>query len=316
MAAPDYSVASLIENIDIRCSVPTSQLTYTDADWAVLANNALQDEVVPLLMSTREEYFVDFIDVPSPADGIISFPTNTVASKVRSVCYLQQTNPLVMSNLPRIDLDIVAGVGFSNLTTLAGFYVMGNSIRLYPNTSVPTNTMIRIFYYKRTLVLVPSTEYAQVVSIDVPSLTIQISGTLPQDWIVGTNLNSISNLTPFQATNELFTITNISSPSIVVTDVTGIQVGDYISEYGYSAIPQIPIEAHGYLAQLVAAKALEGLGDREGMQAAASKANDLKTNLLIMLSQRVDGSVKKVMSPNGGMRLGAGVGYWARNRGY
>lgn len=307
---PQYDVEQLIANIKRRCTVPTSQITYTEADFALIANDELHDTVVPLLMSTREEYFVDYYDVSTTADGVIPFPEDTVGAKLRSVCYVQQGRPLVLVNLPRIDLDIVAGVGFASMNTLAGFYVQGNDLILYPNTSVPVGTTIRLYFYKRTLVLAPPAQYGQVVSIDAMGLTVQLDY-LPTTWIVGTELNAISSNPGFGVTS-LMTITNTSSPSIVVDTVEGLSVGDYVSELGFAAIPQVPIEAHAYLAQCAAVKCLEGLGDREGMQAAQSKANEMKTNLLIMVSQRVDGSTKKVMNPSGGLRLNATVGRWGR----
>jgi hypothetical protein len=311
MALPQYSVEELIENIKRRCSVPTSQLTFTPEDFALLANDEMQGEVVPLIMATREEYFVDYYDVASPADGVIPFPENTVGSKVRSICYVQQGSPLVLTSLPRIDLDVVAGVGFSNFNTLAGFYIQGNDIVLYPNSSVPPNTTIRIYFYKRTLVLTEPSTYGQITAIDPDNNILQLNF-VPSGWEIGDKLNTISSKPGFDVTNGDLTIANISAPSVVVNSVEGIEVGDYISRLGYSAVPQIPIEAHPYLAQLTAAKCLESLGDRTGMDAALSKAAALKQALLVMISQRVDGSVKKVMNPNGGLRLGAGLGRWGR----
>lgn len=306
MALPQYSVEDLIENIKRRCSVPTSQLTYTDNDWALLANDEMQDEVVPLIMSAREEYFVDFTDVLSSASGEIDLPEEAVGSKLRSVCYVQQANPLVLVNLPRLDLDVVAGVGFSNYATLAGFYVQGNKLMLYPNTSVPTNTQIRLYFYKRTLVLAPPSAYGQVISVDSLSKTLQLTF-VPYSWATGTQLNSVSSTPPFGATNNETQVVTVSSPSIVLSSVDDIQVGDYISELGFSAVPQIIIEAHGYLAQLTAAKGLEGLGDRSGMEAALAKAKSLKASLLVTISQRVDGSVKKIVNPSGGLRINNGL---------
>lgn len=308
---PQYNTEELIKTIKRACSVPTSQLTYTDEDFSAIANDCLQTEVVPLVMSTREEYFLTYTDVLSPADGVIDMPEEAIGGKLRSVCYKQQVTPLVLINLPRIDLDVVAGMGFYNFDTLAGFFIQGNSIVLYPTTSVPVNTNIRIYYYKRSLVIAPPDQYGQVISVDVNTNTVILSF-VPYDWEVGTQLNSISSTPNFEITNSLTTITGLSSPSIILDSVEGIEVGDYISEYGYSAIPQIPIEAHNYLAQLTAVKCLEGLGDREGMQAADAVAKSLKENLLVMISQRVDGSVKKVMNPNGGLRLASGL----RRRGF
>lgn len=308
---PQYTNEQLIENIKRRCTVPTSQLTYTLEDFVELANDELQGEVVPLLMSTREEYFVTFVDVASPADGVIPFPENTVSSKVRSICYVQQSSPLVLINIPRIDLDIVAGVGFANFNTLAGFYIQGNDVIFYPNTSVPTGTMIRIYYYKRTLVLAPPGAYGRVVAINEMDNSLQLDA-ISFEWEVGTKLNSVSSKPGFEVTNPEMTIVSVSSPTIFVDSVADVTVGDYVSDMGFSAIPQIPIEAHAYLAQLTAAKCLEGLGDAEGMTVALNKAEQLKKGLLVMISQRVDGSVKKVMNPNGGLRFGAGLGRWGR----
>lgn len=314
MALPQYSVEELIENIKRRCSVPTSQLTFTPEDFTLLANDELQGSVVPLIMSTREEYFVDYIDVQAPQDGsgIIDIPEDATGGKLRTVAYKQAGTPLTLINLPRIDLDVVAGVGFANYNTLAGFFVQGNQLVLYPQTSVPTGTVIRMYYYKRTLVLAAPSRYGQVVDIDVDTKTVQLSF-VPYDWTVGTKLNSVSSKPPFAVSSSEITITSVSAPSVTLDSVEGIEIGDYISDLGFSAIPQVPIEAHAYLAQLTAVKCLEGLGDREGMMAAQQKADLLKQSLLVMISQRVDGSPKKVVNPSGGFRINSGM--WRRGYG-
>ncbi len=312
---PQYNTEELIKTIKRACSVPTSQLTYTDEDFSRIANDCLQTEVVPLIMSAREEYFVEYLDVQSPADGVIPFPENAVGAKLRSVCYIQQTSPLVINNLPRIDLDVVAGVGFYNYSTLAGFYIQGNDICLYPNTSVPTNTNIRLYFYRRTLNIADPASYGRVLSIDTGTNTVVLDF-VPYAWVVDTVINSVSSIPNFKTTSAAATITAVSSPSIVLDSVDGISVGDYLSDEGYSAIPQVPIEAHNYLAQLTAIKCIEGLGDREGMKAAAEVAGALQKNLLIMISQRVDGSVKKIMQPDGGLRLWSGIGRRGRGRGW
>lgn len=302
---PQYDTDELIENIKRRCSVPTSQLTFTPEDFTLLANDELQGEVVPLLMSAREEYFVEHIDVTADSEGVIEIPSDAVGAKLRTVCLVQQASPLVLVNLPRIDLDVVAGVGYASFNTIAGFYVQGNDLVLFPNTSVPTGTQIRLYYYKRTLVLADSTQYGRVTSVD-PNTNTVVLNFVPYNWAVGDQLNSVSSTPNFKVTNSLMTVTNISSPSIILDDVTDVAVGDYISQYGFSAVPQIPVEAHPYLAQLTAVKCLEGLGDEAGMKVAQAKADVLKDNLLVMISQRVDGSVKKVIDPSGGLRIQTG----------
>ena len=95
MAKPQYDMEQMILNIKRRCSVPTSQITFTDLDFTLLCNDEMQGEVVPLIMSTREEYFVDFVDILSPSTGYLPIPAEAVGAKLRSVCYVQQTSPLL-----------------------------------------------------------------------------------------------------------------------------------------------------------------------------------------------------------------------------
>jgi hypothetical protein len=311
MAAPQYATEELIENIKRRCAVPTSQLTYSDKDFTLLASDELQGQVVPLLMSTREEYFVEFVDIAIEGNEL-EIPADAVGEKLRSVCFVQQSSPLWLINIPRIDLDVVAGVGFANYATLAGFYVQGNKLILYPSNSVPQSTLIRLYYYKRTLVLADPSSYGQIRSIDTNTNTVVLTF-VPNAWDAGTVVNAVSSVSPFKITNSSMTIVGDSTPSLILDNVDGLSVGDYISEEGFSAIPQVPIEAHAWLAQLTAVKCLEGLGDHTGMQAAQEKANMLEKAMLVMVSQRVDGSVKKIMAPGGGLRINAGI--WRRGYG-
>lgn len=311
---PQYATEQLIENIKRRCAVPTSQLTYTDEDFSLLANDTLQDEIVPLIMSTREEYFVDYEDFALPADGIIEIPEHAIGAKLRSVCYVQQTTPLLLINLPRLDLDVVAGIGFVNNVSIAGFFIQKNSLHIYPNNYVPQNTTIRLYFYKRTLVLTAPENYGQVESVDSGTSTVILTN-VPNDWEVGTELNCVSSQPNFDTSNELMVISGVSDPSLILDTVEGIEVGDYISELGFSAIPQVPVEAHAYLAQLTAALCLDGLGDKSGAKELYEKAEKIRAGLLITTSQRVDGSVKKVINPNGGLRLGARIGGWGWSRG-
>jgi len=310
MAKPQYNNKKLIESIKRRCSIPTSQLTYTDEDFILLANDELQGEVVPLIMSTREEYFVEYIDVISDSTGIIPIPSQAVGAKLRSVAQVQNADNLTLINLPLINLDVIAGIGVEGLSSSSGFYIQNNSICLYPNLSM-SGLLIRLYYYKRTLMLAEPSMYGQITSINVATSTIVLNN-LPTSWVVGDKINAISQDPNFKLTMEEATITVLSSPSVVLSSVIGLNVGDYISLMGYSSIPQIPVEAHAYLAQLTAAKALEGLGDREGMKAALEKANSLKDSLLIMTSSRVDGSPKKIVSPNGGVKRASSL----RGRGF
>jgi len=301
MAKPQYSTTELIASIKRRCAIPTSQMTYTETDFVALANDELQGIVVPLIMRTREEYFVTHTDVVIPSTGIIDIPSDAVGMKLRSVCEVVQASPLILRNIPRLDLDVVAGT-MNSVVSNGGFYIEGDQLHIHPTGSSLIGDTVRVFYFKRALILTTPALSARVESIDVGSNTLTMNR-IPSGWTTSTVLNSVSGTAGFNLTKDGIVLVSTSAPSLVVDSVTGISVGDYITEQGYSAIPQIPVEAHAYLAQLTAVKALEGLGDTQGMKNASDKAELLQQGLLTIVSQRVDGSIKKVINPSGGLRL-------------
>lgn len=314
----DYSNEALIANIVRRCFVPTSQVTYTNSSFCLLANDELQGEVAPLIMSTREDYFLDFQDFYPDAEGIITIPPEAVGDKLADVMIVQGSsaaNNLYLSTLTRLELPVIGGYGGNGpgITTFGsfglvggtgGFYVQGSKIYLYPaNLINPSNQRIRLYYYTRALVLAPPEEYGKILSIDYLNNSVVLDN-VPATWVAGDDINIVSATPNFKTAVKLDTIVSVSAPTVNLTDIADASVGDYVSLYGFSAIPQVPVEAHAYLAQLTAAKVLEGLGDKEGMDAAQKKADSLKTSLLVMVSNRVDNSPKVIVNPNGGI-LGA-----------
>lgn len=321
----DYSNEALIANIKRRCLVPTSQITFENESFVLLANDQLQGQVVTDIMSTREQYFLTDIDVTPDVDGIITIPADAIGVKLRSVNVIQPgTNNNFMYSLPCLDLDVVSGYTtgsgtFGNFGTIGGYggyYIEGNDIHLYPNNLLNNSSQqIRLYYFKRSLVLAAPADYGKIISIDYDNNSVVLNN-VPLDWTTGTEINIVSASPPgFKAVTPFDTIVSVSSPTVNLTDVSKASVGDYVSIYGYSAIPQIPVEAHAYLAQLTAAKCLESLGDRDGMQAALSTAETLLKGIMIVTQPRVDGSPKKIINPNGGIAAASGLGQWGRGWG-
>jgi hypothetical protein len=95
-------------------------------------------------------------------------------------------------------------------------------------------------------------------------------------------------------------VTNIqsSAKTITVSDVSfipnNLQVGDYISIAGESCIPNVPTELHMVLAQRVACRVLEAIGDTAGLANANQKLQDMEGKTAVLLDNRVEGAVHKV----------------------
>ena len=79
-------------------------------------------------------------------------------------------------------------------------------------------------------------------------------------------------------------------------------VGDYICSQYQCIIPQVPTDLHNLLAERTCARILESLGDKEGLQAANLKINELEQRQSTILDSRVEGSPLKILNRTGLLR--------------
>jgi hypothetical protein len=170
------------------------------------------------------------------------------------------------------------------------------------------NGQLRLYYFNQPLILTAPVNYGKVTAVNTGTNTVTLDN-VPDFFTAGLQVNAVKGQPNFDTSLELATIVSTSSPDVVLSDVTGISVGDYLSEYGYSGVAQIPAIWRGYLAQLTGAKCLEGLGDKDGAKVALEEAAVLKSNALISITQRVDGSPKKIMHMDGGLVGANGFGW-------
>lgn len=320
----DYSNQALINNIIRRCFTPQSQITFTPTAFCLTANDEMQGEVVPLIMSARSDYYLTFEDFTPDSEGKITIPSQAAGDKLADVMIAQGSSAggnLCLYNLTQYELPVIGGYGASGVTFgsfgivggTGGFYIQGSDLFLYPPNLTNSNQRIRLYYYARPLVLAAPSEYGQIVSIDYLNNSVVLTN-VPTSWATGTEINIVSNIPQFKTKVFSDTIVSVSSPTVNLTDVSNASVGDYVSLLGYSGVAQIHVDAHGYLAQLAAAKTLESLGDKEGMDAALLKAESLKKGVLIQVSNRVDNSPKIISNPNGGILGAVSWSGWGNSR--
>jgi hypothetical protein len=77
---------------------------------------------------------------------------------------------------------------------------------------------------------------------------------------------------------------------------------DIVSLAGETIIPQIPDELHPILAQRVACRCLEALGDREGLGAANAKLAEMISLAMPLINDRTEGNPQKVVNYNSPLR--------------
>lgn len=284
-----YTTADLVDQIKKKAFIPSTQATFTDEELLELATDEMRDYIVPLIKSTREEYYLTFEDFAiTNEQKFARIPPRALGMALREVAFIQGG---VERNMPRLSIEDKVyneANGYSN-----GFYLQGDKVYVFGSQS---GTM-RLYYLIRTGKLVETTDAANITSIDRDTGAI-VCSSIPSSWGVSNTIDFIRARPGFEHLALDVTINNLDTGTNTITFATGdipeeLEVGDWISLEDTSPVPQIPPEWFSYLAQAVAAQVLESLGDIEAAGKAEAKMMRIQKNILDLITARVSGEAKK-----------------------
>jgi hypothetical protein len=289
-----YTTSDLLSSIKRRGMIPSSQVTFQDTDLLSMATEEIQIELLPLLIGVREEYYVRSYDYAiTSATQSYRVPVRAVGMGLRDVLYRDSTTG-VMYPLSQITTSEDSGEDETNLPYL--YYLCDNSVYLTPIPST-TNGTLRLLYYCRPGKLVETSDAAQITVITTGTNTVTCSAAPPSTWTTATSVDFIRGTGGQEYLAIDQAISSVSGSDIVFSSLpTGLAVGDWIAAAGYSPLPQLPEELQPVLAQKVVCQVLEALGDAQGLQLHQARLKSLLDNALKLISPRVKGGQKKVIS--------------------
>lgn len=289
-----HTTTHMIDDVKRIGNIPISQSTFSAADIVDYLNDEMESVLVPLLMSVREEFFVTYTDSDITASTTsFAIPSTAIGQRLRDVVLVDTSgSSTVYTNLPRLTLEQIA----SETGATRGFHIIGNTVELYPSDAFIGLT-IRLYYFKRPNRLVIESATGQIQSINTGTNTLTLAA-LPNSWTTSNTVDGIAANQPFNTVASGLTVSNISGFEITVSDVSALQVNDYIALEGTSPFAQLPTEAHQLLVQGTKVQMLESQGDTEGWKIAKVKYDATMKSLINTITPRVDGQYKKVVSNN------------------
>ncbi len=281
------TTADLITSITSRGLVPTNQNTYTVAQMLQIADEELQTGLLPLVLSTQEEYYSTYIDYATPA-LVMGLPDRAIGGKLRAVCYTSQGKEWPV---PRIELDDV------QYTTQPSYYFRGNDIVFTEQPPYP----IRMYYHTRPSHLIQTSECGRIAAIDSVLKTFTLSA-VPSTYTTALTYDVVSSSAPAKVKSLDQVVTSIVGTAVSFSVLPTAGVGDYFCLSGQSPCIQLPYELIPVLAQRVAVKVLEGIGDMDGSKRAQEKLNEMEPRAFRLLEPRSDSQPHKVINRNSGIR--------------
>jgi len=298
-----YTSTELLASIKRRGLIPTSESTFTAANFYSVVDEEVQTYIVPLLLSVREEYFVVNEDITVTAGTTDYYiPYRAIGNRLRDVTIADGNGGY--RPLTRLEPDLIDQFS-EGISASDSYYLRGNQIVLV-GTGV-TGTL-RVTYYQRPGRIVATTAVGEITAVAGSNVTISSA---PSTFTTSVTYDFIKGKPGFDTLGKDFsasaagtTMTFTSSPP------TGLAVGDFVCLSNESPIAQIPVELHPLLAQRTTATMLHALGDAKAENAYAV-ADKMEARILKVLTPRTDGSNRYIVN-----RFGVGRGRNSFTRGY
>lgn len=270
-------------------AVPGNQPAFTDSQFLDIVEDELLSNIVPILMSFSEEFFVTYSDTAiTSSKSSYEIPSEAIGSKLREV---KMVDGDTVINVPRLEPNHFEDYTF-------GFYIQDNSLILV-NPENYTNYNLRMYYFFRPnhLILSTDTTYGSATITNINTSTKEITVDSLPSWSTATEIDYIKGKSPYTIYKAGVGITNVSSNTITVSSLhDNLSVGDYVAYTDYSPVPNVPEILHYMLIQSALMKIFEALGDETSLKMASMKYKQYFQNIRTLISPRVKGEVKKIVN--------------------
>lgn len=280
----------------------------SDTDILAHANKELQARLLPLVMSVREEFYVQPYSTPLVGNQQgYRVPSRGIGNKLRDV--LLQLNDGSLQNLARI-----APETYPEMMTTApavypwAFYMESDSVMLVPTPSTTGAAALVLKYLLRPSWLVPVSATATPTVTTVQANTPSSGLTRINHSATGTDLGTSTRLDVVMArpgfrTLMVGVVPVSSGVGYVVVNATDLpsdfstanNAGDYLSAAETTPVVQLPPELHNLLYQRTLCRVLQSIGDLEALQAAEANAAQMEKDAVGIIANRVEGEPKKVV---------------------
>lgn len=299
MAAADFFIPPLLDNIRDRVILPVSEDTLNDARLVRLVNDELAGYISNLCITLHEEFLVQHFDVGPISTGGKRFriPSRAAASAIRDVKVLRGGT----EEIPTVRLELDSKPDEFSILTGYGYWLEGDDITF--NGTVGTTDIIRFrCAYMPKLVYPGDALPIATIAADRRSFTFDRAGlptagtshatftAEPIDFIrlEGANYPRGLNTPVATITGGALDAGTVTLGGPVTTKVPDdIQVGHYAAKAGTSPVAAIPEALQPVLAQRVAYVALRSLGD-EKAEAARVQLEEMKAQAEVLMRPRTE----------------------------
>lgn len=294
----------LIASIKRRANIPDSQALITDEEILDFANEEMLLNLVPLVVSKHEDYYLTSEDIDL-VSNVYNYPIpyRALGNKLRELAFFDEDSkrftPLYRKSLDEITEDSYRG----NRSSSNRFYIMNENVVLDTISEISSD-VLRFFYNMRPNSLVLSSRVSVIKEINRLSGVITVES-IPEEFTSDIKFDFVKLNSPHRILNYDVTSTLVDNANSQLTfdpsDIPSeLNVGDHICIQNETNLVNAPSELHVMLAQMVAARVLESVGDNENLAAANDKLLKMERSTEYLIDNRVEGSPIKASARRNG----------------
>jgi hypothetical protein len=289
-----YTTTRLLNAVNRRAFIPTGQTTFSSSDVLAIADEQTRNELLPVIMKIREEFFVYHKDYDITANKqAYDIHPRSIGSIVREIHHVNTSGNI--KKLDRIEPEQIDSV------TRTGsipdyFFVKNNQVWLHPIPNATQDTL-REYFFLRPNDLVATSEAALISGINTGTNTVTVSS-IPSTWVTGNTFDFIRQDGSHECVDYDKVSTLVSGTDIVFSSLPStLRVNDYVALQGQSPLVQLPPEFQDLLAQATACFILEKMK----LSGAAEERKNYEKSLSsiqMMLAPRTQGSPRSIPIPS------------------
>ena len=297
--AKTYTVNDLLDSVKARGTIPTTTGNISDADMLRFANEEIDENLGPIILGMREEFYLTYEDITLVAgQKEYSIPYRAYGSKIRVIKPIQSN----VEGYPLVQIPIDQTSLYTNTQyniPVRGFYLKNDKFVLVTDPSGLGTSTLRVYFYLRPNNMVELSKGSKITAIDTATKTVTVE-TIPNSVRDADELDFIQSLPNHKIHDYDFvpSVVNTTTKQIVFSDdlPTELQVGDYICAAGETVVPQVPADVLPLLEQSVTCKVLEAVGDTEGLQNALLRLQKIEKNVYQLIDSRVEAPPRKIVN--------------------
>lgn len=290
-----YTTTTLLSAINRRAFIPTGQTTFTDTDLLAIADEQIRNDILPKILSIREEFFVYHKDYAITANKqAYDVHPRAIGMIVREVHHVNTSGSV--RNLDRLEPEFIDST--TRTSSIPDYFFMkNNQIWLHPIPSATDGAVLREYFMLSPNNLIDIASAAVITGINTNTNVISFSS-IPSTWVTGNIFDFIRQDGAHECVDFDQTATLVSGTDITFASLpSALRVGDYVALQNESPLVQLPAEFRDLLSQAVACFILEKM-KLPGADVERKNYEAAMVNIRTMISPRTQGSPRSIPIPS------------------